>query len=354
MRAIEGRVDRCATHLALYSNYTRYKIRTAGLQCVCADSSSEAFHLRPLAQVIFSMQSDIEQAVKLMQSGREAAVEEVLALLQNTVFSFSMRVCGHREDAEDTAQEVLLKLLPYFARFDSPNALAVWLYKVAKNHCLMSRRKSKFAPKRNLSLEELMPERQEFEQLASKENADPEAFSIRSQEVETLRESIQKLPLPYRLILVLHDMEGLTDSEVGDITGLRSGTVRVRLHRARLFVRKGFADAQKQRTAGKPSKTVAHPTSSRCRAIFADLSDYLDQQLEDRLCQEIATHLEGCVPCKAFLSSLQQAIEQCRRAPKDCPDRGRAAQFRKQLLAMLRASRSNKPIRPMATRPSDR
>jgi RNA polymerase sigma-70 factor, ECF subfamily len=52
---------------------------------------------------------------------------------------------------------------------------------------------------------------------------------------------IQELPPEYRIILVLRDMEGLTNQEVGDITGLRPGSVRVRLHLARLFVRKKLA-----------------------------------------------------------------------------------------------------------------
>jgi RNA polymerase sigma-70 factor, ECF subfamily len=58
----------------------------------------------------------------------------------------SARVCGQREDAEDTMQEVLLKSVLQLPKFQSPKALLVWLYKVAKNRCLMTRRKSKFAP----------------------------------------------------------------------------------------------------------------------------------------------------------------------------------------------------------------
>jgi RNA polymerase sigma-70 factor (ECF subfamily) len=54
------------------------------------------------------MRSDIERAVQLLRQGDETALEQALALLQNTVFSFSMRVCGQREDAEDTMQEVRL------------------------------------------------------------------------------------------------------------------------------------------------------------------------------------------------------------------------------------------------------
>lgn len=89
-----------------------------------------------------------------------------MALLQSTVYSFSMKVCGQREDAEDTMQEVLVKSVPNLPKFDSPRALMVWLYKVAKSRCLMSRRKSKFAPKEALSLEELMPDRRELRLLS--------------------------------------------------------------------------------------------------------------------------------------------------------------------------------------------
>src|SRR5438270_11213709 len=111
------------------------------------------------------MRADIEQAVALLRRGDQAALEQALALLQNTVFSFSMRVCGQRQDAEDTMQEVLVKSLPQLAKFDSPKALLVWLYKVAKTRCLMSRRRSKFASKEDLSMEELMPDRHELERL---------------------------------------------------------------------------------------------------------------------------------------------------------------------------------------------
>ena len=72
------------------------------------------------------MRAEIEKAVELLRDGDDASVEQALALLQNTVFSFSMRVCGHREDAEDTMQEVLLKSVPQLSKFDSPKALLVW------------------------------------------------------------------------------------------------------------------------------------------------------------------------------------------------------------------------------------
>src|SRR5690348_508379 len=127
------------------------------------------------------MRVEIEQAIQLLKTGQSDSVDRALALLQGSVFAFSMRICNQREDAEDTMQEVLVKSLPYLKRFESPKALVVWLYKVAKNRCLMSRRKSKFAPKQSLSLEELMPDRQDFERLGAPAPISPESLAIRSE-----------------------------------------------------------------------------------------------------------------------------------------------------------------------------
>ncbi len=280
------------------------------------------------------MRREIEQAIVLLQQGDDQALEKALALLQNTVFSFSMKVCGQREDAEDTMQEVLVKSIPHLPKFDSPKALLVWLYKVAKNRCLMSRRRSKFAPLQELSLDQLMPDRKELEEITG-DSINPEAFAIRSEQAGRLRAAIQKLPAQYRIVLVLRDMEGLTDDEVAEITGLRSGTVRVRLHRARLFVRKELTRIWKPRRAVLAQASLAtsgdRQRPAHCKQMFAELSDYLDEQLDDSLCEELEQHLDGCGPCKAFLATLEATIEQCRNLPPEHLPQKMTAKLGKQL-----------------------
>jgi RNA polymerase sigma-70 factor (ECF subfamily) len=285
---------------------------------------------------------EIEQVVQLIQRKDPKSLEEALALLQNTVFSFSMKVCGQRQDAEDTMQEVLLKSVPNLPKFDNPKALMVWLYKVAKTRCLMSRRRSKFAPKEALSLEELMPDRRELQKLSGNPDGTPETSLLRRENAKRLREAVQKLPVEYRLILVLHDMEELSDGDVAEITGLRLGTIRVRLHRARLFVRKELAKQDQhriRRQAAKPSgenQLSAQPRQRRCKEMFAELSDYLDDELDDSLCAELEKHMDGCEPCKAFLSSLEKSIQQCRTAPNESPDPRVAAKLRRELMTDYR------------------
>ena len=290
---------------------------------------------------------EIEQAVQLIQSKDPKSLEEALALLQNAVFSFSMKVCGQRQDAEDTMQEVLLKSVPNLPKFDSPKALMVWLYKVAKTRCLMSRRKSKFAPREALSLDELMPDRRELEKLSGSADNTPETAFARRENAKRLRQAVQKLPPEYRLVLVLHDMEELSDADIAEITGVRAGTIRVRLHRARLFVRKELAkqeipgvhrQAVKQPAAGHPP---AQPRERRCKEMFNELSSYLDDELDDSLCEELEKHMDGCEPCKAFLASLEKSIEQCRTAPNETPDPRVAARLRQGLLTEYQGAMAN-------------
>lgn len=297
------------------------------------------------------MRKEIEQAVALLGKKDPKSVEEALELLQGTVFSFSMKVCGQREDAEDTMQEVLVKSLPYLPRLDSPRALLVWLFRVAKNRCLMSRRRSKFAPKQNLSLDELMPDHLELELLSKEGPATPESQAIRNQQARQLREAVQKLPPHYRIILVLCDIEGLTDDEVAEITGLKPGNVRVRLHRARLFVRKELAE---QRSAARAvtqasKKTAVLVPSTRpasCKAMFAELSNYLDEQLNDSMCEKIEQHFQGCAPCQAFLATLESTIDQLRRLPADEPRRVMAQRLRRELFSEYSSRLGDNPSAP--------
>ncbi len=153
-----------------------------------------------------------------------------------------MKVCGNREDAEDTAQETLLRLARQLKEFPDARALAVWLYKVAKTQCLMSRRKSKFAPAQVLSLDALMP----HDEVAGREGArsweiTPEEIVLKQEIRDRLEKAILALPKPYRLVLILRDMEQLDTKEVAEVMGISEDTTKMRLHRARVYVRNELA-----------------------------------------------------------------------------------------------------------------
>ena len=259
------------------------------------------------------MRSQLEQALQLVREDRPESLDQALTLLQNTVYSFSMKVCGHAEDAEDTAQDVLLKSLPYLAKFESPKALTVWLYKVARNRCVSNRRGLKNSESSHVSLDELMPSNHELKELMENPAPSPEAALLNHESAEQLKRAILAVPPQYRMVLVLHDMEELSTAEVAQILGLREGTVRVRLHRARLLVRQQLAKQAKGPVQGPHViHAAAEPLRpARCRHLFAQLSDYMDGVVDDAVCDEMERHIGDCEPCQAFLSSLKDAVRRC-------------------------------------------
>jgi RNA polymerase sigma-70 factor (ECF subfamily) len=278
------------------------------------------------------MRPELESALQEIKAGTPEGVERALASLQQTVFSFSLKACGHRQDAEDTAQETLVRTVPQLAKFESPQALAVWLYKVARSRCLMSRRRSKFAPQPHLSLEEVLPDRAELASLLASGEPGPEQHLLRKEDAGELRRALLRIPPGYRQVLVLHDMEELTTREVARITGLREGTVRVRLHRARAFLRNELA--VRRRRGGKPA---GRPPV--CKTLFAALSDYLDHQIEPGLCAKLEAHLDGCAPCQAYLASLEETVRRCRRHCSAPLKRKLRGDFRQMVARALTAAR---------------
>src|SRR5208337_4917964 len=156
------------------------------------------------------MNSQVEQALANLKSGNPEDVERALETLQEVVYGFGMKVCGVREDAEDTAQETLIRLARQLKEFPDARALAVWLYKVAKTQCLMSRRKSKFAPAQMLSLDALMPKQSAAALAGTKSwQITPEEMVLNQELRGRLEDAILALPKHYRLVLILRDMEQL-------------------------------------------------------------------------------------------------------------------------------------------------
>jgi RNA polymerase sigma-70 factor (ECF subfamily) len=202
--------------------------------------------------------AQLEQAIEILRSGDHQDVERAIETLQGVVYGFGMKVCGSPEDAQDTAQETLLRLARQLKDFPDARALSVWLYKVAKTQCLMSRRKSKFAPAQMLSLDELMPKEASLLPAAAKSwEITPEEIVLKQELRGRLEEAIQALPKHYRLVLILRDMEQLDTREVAEVMGISEETTKMRLHRARVFVRNALAKyVQKQSGVRGPESEV--------------------------------------------------------------------------------------------------
>jgi len=101
-------------------------------------------------------ETEVELARKLI-AGEPEAFDRFVEHFRTKIFHYSWLMCGQREDAEEVAQETLLKVFENFEDLREPERVRPWVFRIAKNVCLMKRRKSVFAPSRELSLDDFIP-----------------------------------------------------------------------------------------------------------------------------------------------------------------------------------------------------
>ena len=188
------------------------------------------------------MERDIESKLaRQLIAGEPGAFERFVEYFRPKVFQYSWLMCGHREDAEEVAQETLLKVFENGEQLREPEKIRSWVFRIAKNACLMKRRTSTFAPARELSLDEFMPSKDQDGDGVRMEIADwsalPEGKALQSEMRELLEKAIRELPEAYRSVILLRDIEELSTQETAQILEVSGDVVKTRLHRARLAIR---------------------------------------------------------------------------------------------------------------------
>jgi RNA polymerase sigma-70 factor (ECF subfamily) len=169
---------------------------------------------------------------RALLAGEPEAFDKFVASFRSKLFHYSWMMCGQAEDAEDVAQETLLKAFQNLDQLREPDRLRAWVFRIAKNVCLMRRRTSLFAPTEEIPLEELPP----GSELADDERA-PEAALLETELRAVLERVILELPPVYRPVVLLRDIEELSTEETAQILELSPEAVKTRLHRGRSAMR---------------------------------------------------------------------------------------------------------------------
>jgi RNA polymerase sigma-70 factor, ECF subfamily len=160
-----------------------------------------------------------------LRAGEVAAFEELVRTHQHRVYGVALRMLGNRAEAEEIAQEVFLRAHRTLADFRGDAKLSTWLYAIASRLCLtrLAAAERRLRRADGVDLERVADAREH-----------PGA-EIERGEVETaLRRAIAELPEDRRIVVVLRDLEGLSYEEIAAALDLELGTVRSRLHRARM------------------------------------------------------------------------------------------------------------------------
>ncbi len=176
--------------------------------------------------------------IQAITAGQLDKFQDLVKRYEQKLYNFSLRMCRDPSDAEDMIQDTFLNVFKYLKDFRYETKFKNWLYKVAASTCIKQRRKSKFAPEKELSLDDFRPQNEaEIPDQVPQWALLPLDKLLNEELSNTIHGAIVSLPKKYRLVVVLRDIEGFSTAETAQILNLTPTNVKVRLHRARLYLR---------------------------------------------------------------------------------------------------------------------
>lgn len=196
---------------------------------------------KPMSAAAFSQDPQEATLIQRVQKGDHEAFYDLVRPYERGVFLAALSIVGNEADAEEVAQEAVLKAFKNLSYFRQESKFSTWLIQIAINEAKMKLRKDR------RHLYESLDEGQATDEgdYIPRDFADWREIPSEALEQKELREAIQRalksLPEKYRSVLVLRDIQQLSINETADALGLSTANVKTRLSRARLQMRDALA-----------------------------------------------------------------------------------------------------------------
>jgi len=180
--------------------------------------------------------------VERLREGDASALEALMERYASRVFRVARGIARTDADAEEVVQDVFLALARKIGSFEGRAQLSTWIYRVATNAALLKRRGKRV--QLEVSLEEHLPSFKEDghrdgprDYVLADWSRTPEAELLDGEARTVLARAIDQLPDTYRAVLILRDVEELSNEETARVLGESVGSIKSRLHRARMALR---------------------------------------------------------------------------------------------------------------------
>ena len=191
---------------------------------------------------------DETKLIERAKQGDKAALSELVNRYSERIYNLALRIMRNKEDAEDVLQETFLAVVEKLHTFDGRSSFFTWIYRIATNASLMRLRKKK------LVFQDLV-DNDDFQETVESRvfidwSQDP-SLNVYDEEVKRkIDEAVNKLSDIYRSVFILRDIGGLSIKETSEILGITEENVKIRLRRARQYLRDHLSDYFEERMAG--------------------------------------------------------------------------------------------------------
>ncbi len=192
-----------------------------------------AADMETYSEIVQVEEFDTEQERELIlrcQKKDPAAMGTLIVQYQHWVYNIAYGLLGHREDAQDTTQDVFLSVWQNIHKFQFRSRFSTWLYKIVKNKCLNVIDQKKRRKTDPMEIDDTQP-------WVPLNTVTPEQEVLRTEQTEILHAALGKLKESYRTILVLRELRELSYEEIAEILNCTLGRVKSRLHEARKALR---------------------------------------------------------------------------------------------------------------------
>ena len=171
------------------------------------------------------------------KEGSREAFSALMELYQTKVYNLALRMTGSPEDAADLTQEAFLNAWRGLSSFRGGSSFSTWLYRLTNNACIdfLRREKRRKSVENGFSMDD---EEQNYAELVPDDAPAPQALLEGKELKEAIRRGLAQLSEEHRQVLVLREVNGLSYAEIARVTGLEEGTIKSRIARARISLRK--------------------------------------------------------------------------------------------------------------------
>lgn len=226
-----------------------------------------------------------EQLVARVQAGDQAALGDLLESVQHRLYTLCLRMLGNRDDAAETAQQAMLKIVRHVGDFRSQSLFSTWMIRIATNLCLTQLRQRRLRPALVSVSDPARTDARPTDQadklrrtIVDHRELSPELDVEQREQIQLLIRAIQSLDDDMRAVLVLRDIQQMDYQQIASVLAIAEGTVKSRLFRARLSLRKLMNEAARLPMADLTRSAVNHAADEIPGSLRPNLEEKTDEK----------------------------------------------------------------------------